>query len=142
VGAVGISAGLLLFGAKMVRTVGGQITRMNPTRAFCVALSAAITVIAASALGLPVSSTHIAVGAVFGVGFYREYQTARRRHINHGKYTNYGIVPKADPTQLKLRRKLFRRRHLFTIVAAWVITVPCAGVLAGGIYYLMRLVLR
>lgn len=66
VGAVGISAGLLLFGAKLVRTVGGQITRMNPTRAFCVALSAAITVIAASALGLPVSSTHIAVGAVFG----------------------------------------------------------------------------
>lgn len=51
-------------------------------------------------------------------------------------------MPKADPTQLKLRRKLFRRRHLFTIVAAWVITVPCAGVLAAGIYYIMRFVLR
>jgi PiT family inorganic phosphate transporter len=46
---------------------------MNPMRAFCVALSAALTVIVASWLGLPVSSTHIAVGGVFGVGFLREY---------------------------------------------------------------------
>ena len=52
--------------------VGGQITKLNPMRAYCVALSAAITVIVASWLGLPVSSTHIAVGAVFGVGFFRE----------------------------------------------------------------------
>ena len=62
--------------------VGGQITRLNPMRAFCVALSAAITVIVASWFGLPVSSTHIAVGAVFGVGFFREWYTAhspRRR---------------------------------------------------------------
>jgi PiT family inorganic phosphate transporter len=59
--------------------VGEQITKMNPMRAFCVALSAAITVIVASGLGLPVSSTHIAVGAVFGVGFFREYYTSRSR---------------------------------------------------------------
>ena len=137
VGAAGISTGLVLFGAKLVRTVGDQITRMNPTRAFCVALAAAITVIAASALGLPVSSTHIAVGAVFGVGIYREYQTARRQHINHGKYTNYGIEPKVDPTQLKLRRKLFRRRHLMTIVTAWVVTVPCTAVLAAAVFYVL-----
>ncbi len=55
--------------------VGEQITKMNPMRAYCVALSAAITVIVASWLGLPVSSTHIAVGAVFGVGFFREFYT-------------------------------------------------------------------
>ncbi|OOY44189.1 inorganic phosphate transporter, partial [Solemya velum gill symbiont] len=42
-------------------------------RAFCIAMAAAITVIIASQLGLPVSSTHIAVGAVFGVGFLREF---------------------------------------------------------------------
>lgn len=72
VGAVGISIGLLLFGPKLIKTVGGEITKLNPVRAFCVALSAAITVIIASALGLPVSSTHIAVGGVFGVGFLRE----------------------------------------------------------------------
>ena len=72
VGAFGISFGLLLFGPKLIRMVGEQITKLNPLRAYCVALSAAITVIIASWLGLPVSSTHIAVGSVFGVGFFRE----------------------------------------------------------------------
>jgi hypothetical protein len=46
---------------------------LDKMRAFCIALSAAITVIIATQPGLPVSSTHIAVGAVFGVGFLREY---------------------------------------------------------------------
>jgi inorganic phosphate transporter, PiT family len=79
IGAVGISVGLVLFGPKLIRMVGQQITRLNPMRAFCVALAAAITVIIASALGLPISSTHTAVGAVFGVGFFREWYTANSR---------------------------------------------------------------
>jgi len=73
VGAIGITIGLALYGPKLIRTVGSEITELDQTRAFCVALSAAITVIIASQLGLPVSSTHIAVGAIFGVGFLREY---------------------------------------------------------------------
>ncbi|WP_431687859.1 inorganic phosphate transporter [Hahella sp. NBU794] len=73
VGALGISIGLLLYGPKLIKTVGNEITELDKTRAFCIALAAAITVIVASQLGLPVSSTHIAVGAVFGVGFLREY---------------------------------------------------------------------
>jgi PiT family inorganic phosphate transporter len=73
VGAVGISLGLALYGPKLIRTVGTEITELDKMRAFCIALSAAITVIIATQLGLPVSSTHIAVGAVFGVGFLREY---------------------------------------------------------------------
>src|SRR5690606_28585916 len=77
IGAVGIAVGLALFGPRLIRTVGDQITKMNEARAYCVALSAAITVLAASALGLPVSSSHIAVGAVFGVGFLREFLTNR-----------------------------------------------------------------
>src|SRR5690606_7344027 len=81
------SIGLLLFGPKLIRMVGEQITKLNPMRAFCVALSAALTVIVASALGMPVSSTHIAVGAVFGVGFFREWYTAnsRRRRAYMGR---------------------------------------------------------
>ncbi len=73
VGALGIAIGLILFGPKLIRTVGTEITELDKTRAFCVAMAAAITVIIASQLGLPVSSTHIAVGGVFGVGFLREY---------------------------------------------------------------------
>lgn len=73
VGALGIAIGLVLFGPKLIRTVGTEITELDKTRAFCIAMAAAITVIIASQLGLPVSSTHIAVGGVFGVGFLREY---------------------------------------------------------------------
>ena len=73
IGAAGISIGLGLFGPRLIRTVGSEITELDKTRAFCIALAAAITVIIASQLGLPVSSTHIAVGGVFGVGFLREF---------------------------------------------------------------------
>src|SRR5690606_38853495 len=75
IGAVGISIGLALFGPRLIRTVGEKITKMDAIRAYCVALSAAVAVLVASALGLPVSSTHTAVGAVFGVGFLREFVT-------------------------------------------------------------------
>lgn len=73
VGAIGIALGLALYGPKLIRTVGSEITELDKMRAYCIALAAAITVIIASQLGLPVSSTHIAVGGVFGVGFLREY---------------------------------------------------------------------
>ncbi len=76
IGAIGIALGLALYGPKLIRTVGSEITELNQTRAYCIALSAATTVIVATHFGLPVSSTHIAVGAVFGVGFLREYLKA------------------------------------------------------------------
>ncbi len=73
VGALGIAIGLALYGPKLIKTVGGEITELDQMRAFSVAMAAAITVIIASQLGLPVSSTHIAIGGIFGVGFLREY---------------------------------------------------------------------
>jgi PiT family inorganic phosphate transporter len=73
IGALGIVIGLALFGPKLIRTVGSEITQLDQMRAFSVAMAAAITVIIASQLGLPVSSTHIAVGGIFGIGFLREY---------------------------------------------------------------------
>ena len=73
VGALGIAVGLMLYGPKLIRTVGSEITELDQMRAFSIAMAAAITVIIATQLGLPVSSTHIAVGAVFGVGFLREF---------------------------------------------------------------------
>jgi PiT family inorganic phosphate transporter len=73
VGAFGIALGLALYGPRLIRTVGGEITELDQMRAFSIAMAAAITVIIASQLGLPVSSTHIAIGGVFGVGFLREW---------------------------------------------------------------------
>ncbi len=73
VGALGIALGLALYGPKLIKTVGSEITELDQMRAFSVAMAASITVIIASQLGLPVSSTHIAIGGIFGVGFLREY---------------------------------------------------------------------
>ena len=72
IGGLGISIGLALYGPRLIRTVGSEITELDKIRAFCVAMSAAITVIIASQLGLPVSSTHVTIGGIFGVGFLRE----------------------------------------------------------------------
>ena len=133
IGAFGISFGLFLFGPKLIRMVGSQITKLNPMRAYCVSLSAAITVIVASWLGLPVSSTHIAVGAVFGVGFFREWHMERRlKKSAAGRPEAKRIAPEE-----RRRRKLVRRSHFMTIVAAWVITVPAAALLSAVIYLLL-----
>ncbi len=83
IGAIGITIGLALFGPKLIRTVGSEITQLDQMRAFSVAMAAAITVILASQLGLPVSSTHIAVGGIFGIGFLREYIKANYANIIH-----------------------------------------------------------
>ncbi|WP_209832833.1 inorganic phosphate transporter [Ruegeria sp. HKCCE3926] len=130
IGAFGISFGLFLFGPKLIRMVGSQITKLNPMRAYCVALSAAITVIVASWLGLPVSSTHIAVGAVFGVGFFREWDAERRLRRASRAFPER---PRVAPEERR-RRKLVRRSHFLTIVAAWVITVPAAAMLAAILF--------
>jgi PiT family inorganic phosphate transporter len=73
VGAIGIAIGLALYGPALIKTVGSEITELDQMRAFSIAMAASITVIIASQLGLPVSSTHIAIGGVFGVGFLREW---------------------------------------------------------------------
>ena len=78
VGGVGISIGLALFGPRLIKTVGSEITELDQMRAFSIMMAAAITVVIASQLGLPVSSTHIAVGAIFGVGFLREWLDSKK----------------------------------------------------------------
>lgn len=80
VGGLGIAVGLALYGPKLIKTVGSEITELDQIRAFSVAIAAAITVIIASQLGLPVSSTHIAIGGVFGVGFLREWLHVQDGH--------------------------------------------------------------
>ncbi|HEX5739672.1 MAG TPA: anion permease [Hydrogenophaga sp.] len=71
-GAMGLAVGLALYGAKLIRTVGKEITELDNMRAYSIAMAATLTVIVASQFGMPVSTTHITIGAVFGVGFLRE----------------------------------------------------------------------
>jgi PiT family inorganic phosphate transporter len=178
VGALGISLGLALFGPKLIRTVGSEITELDKIRAFCIAMAAAITVIVASQLGLPVSSTHIAVGGVFGVGFLREYlkisyarmlEEIRAHHQAEGadreaveafiarfeqasvtekgfmlkelkKKNEKKVLYKAERKGLRRihRLELVKRSLLLMIAAAWVVTVPLAGIMAAMIFFMIR----
>lgn len=148
IGGLGIAIGLALFGPRVIRIVGEKITKLNEIRGYCVALSAATTVLIASALGLPVSSTHIAVGAIFGVGFLREGLS--NKGLKNKAVSPEGIFLKTDHLnrtpeeaianyQKRQKRYLVRRQHAFSIGAAWVITVPAAGALSACIYFAMTL---
>lgn len=104
-------------------------------RAYCVSLSAAVTVIIASWLGLPVSSTHIAVGGVFGVGFFREWHAEQRaQEINQNPPASKRLA-----AEERRRRKLVRRSHFMTIIAAWIVTVPAAAILSALTFFVLNL---
>jgi len=140
VGAFGIALGLGLFGPKLIAVVGEKITRLNSPRAYCVALSAAVTVLIASSLGLPVSSTHIAVGAVFGVGFLREYsENPNKQKLRPGHKLNATSAEAFASLNVRRKRRLVRRKYVLSIAAAWVITVPASAVLAAIIFELLQL---
>ena len=168
VGGLGISVGLALFGPRLIRTVGSEITELDQTRAFSIMMAAAITVVIASQLGLPVSSTHIAVGAIFGVGFLREWLDNKSMGTNQEKlreevdklhelkeqlntetfhtveaYKNHEMVIKMQKKKVKslkraLRETYVKRGMVKKIVAAWVITVPAAAVLSSIIFFILK----
>jgi PiT family inorganic phosphate transporter len=71
IGGIAVGGGLLAFGGRVMETVGGKITELTPVRGFCAQFGAATTILVCSRLGLPVSTTHVLVGAVVGVGFMR-----------------------------------------------------------------------
>ncbi len=167
-GGLGIAVGLALFGPRLIRTVGSEITELDPMRAFSIMLAAAITVIIASQLGLPVSSTHIAVGAVFGVGFLREWLDSKhmkeRQNELHAEVEKYDAIkaylnktPDSDAARKlelltqqkaqkkvvkkikkKLRENYIKRGMIKKIITAWVVTVPVAAILSAVIFYVLK----
>jgi PiT family inorganic phosphate transporter len=70
-GCIGVVSGLLMYGRKVIETVGSSITALTPSRAFAATLAAATTVVVATSIGIPVSATQTLVGAVLGVGLAR-----------------------------------------------------------------------
>ncbi len=71
IGGIGIVFGLATWGYRVMETVGRKITELTPSRGFSAELAAALTIVLASRLGIPVSTTHILVGSVLGVGLAR-----------------------------------------------------------------------
>merc|ERR1711991_1216805 len=119
IGAGGLALGLLLFGPKLINTVGDKITKLNAPRAYCVALASSITVLIATTLGLPVSSTHIAIGSIFGIGFLREFlENPNKQKIKPGHKLNDTAEEAFAELDRRLRRKLVRRKFLYSIAAA------------------------
>ncbi|WP_373031707.1 inorganic phosphate transporter [Sulfurovum sp.] len=166
VGGVGISVGLALFGPRLIKTVGTEITELDQMRAFSIMMAAAITVVIASQLGLPVSSTHIAVGAIFGVGFLREWLDSKEMGTKQEKlqieiakqdtlkaelvslqtveeYKKQEALIKVQKKKVKsikrsLRENYVKRGMVKKIVAAWVITVPAAAALSAMIFFIIK----
>lgn len=156
IGGLGISVGLLLFGPRLIRRVGAEITRLNPVRAFCIALSTAVVVILATSLGLPVSTTHIAVGAVFGIGFFREWaalRSDRKRSAVQGPSAQsdmpHAAIAAADienpraggkkgSEPERVRRRLVRRAHVTAIAMAWMTTVPVSAALSAVVFKMLK----
>jgi inorganic phosphate transporter, PiT family len=80
-GGVGIALGIAMAGNRVMTTIGTKITTLTNTRGFSVDFAAATTVLLASKMGLPVSTTHAAVGGVMGVGLARGFEAVNFRII-------------------------------------------------------------
>ena len=93
----------------------------------------------ATTLGLPVSSTHIAIGAIFGVGFLREIvENPAKRRLKPGHKLNATAQDAFDNINARLSRKLVRRQFVYSIAAAWVITVPASAALAAFLFFALQ----
>merc|ERR1711977_166984 len=101
VGGLGLGFGFWTFGYHIMRNLGNRITKHSPTRGYSMELAAAITVLLASNLGLPVSTTQCITGAIIGVAL-----------------TNNDL-------------KSINWKQIGKIFIGWVLTVPCAGLVSG-----------
>ncbi|MDH3876476.1 MAG: inorganic phosphate transporter, partial [Desulfobacterales bacterium] len=80
-GGAGIIIGLATWGWRVIETVGKRITDLTPSRGFAAEFSAAVTIVLASKLGIPISTTHTLVGAVLGVGLARGLEALNLRTV-------------------------------------------------------------
>ena len=82
-GGIAVGGGLLAFGTRVMQTIGKNITEITPIRGFCAEFGAATTILICSRLGLPVSTTHVLVGSVVGVGIMRGMGTLDLRILKN-----------------------------------------------------------
>lgn len=113
--ALWLSMWLAIFGARLIKTVWNEITKLDQIRAFCVALSAAVTVLLASALWLPVSSTQIALWAIFGIWLFRQY-------LSNKKWEEKEVI---DKSMMK------------GILLSWIVTLPIAWTISAITYIIL-----
>lgn len=117
VGGVGIVFGLAVWGKKVVLTIGEGIISLQPSAGFCAELAAATTILLASRLGLPASTSHALVGAVVGIGLRQRFQPQEP----------------SEPLQFDTVRQ---------IALAWLVTIPVAAGLSACIFTAVRWIWR
>lgn len=110
VGGIGIVTGLAIWGKKVIATIGENITPLEPSGGFCAELATATTILLASRLGFPVSTSHALVGAVVGIGL---------------------IQRQLDKTPIQLKT-------LQGIGLAWIVTIPIATILGAALFAIAR----
>ncbi|KAL3649797.1 Inorganic phosphate transporter 2-1, chloroplastic [Castilleja foliolosa] len=106
-GGFGIVAGLMMWGYRVIATIGKKITELTPTRGFAAEFAAASVVLGASKLGLPISATHTLVGAVMGVGFARGLNSVRAETVRE-IVTSWAVTIPAGAT--------------FAVIYTWILT--------------------
>lgn len=106
-GGFGIVAGLMMWGYRVIATIGKKITELTPTRGFAAEFAAASVVLGASKLGLPISATHTLVGAVMGVGFARGFNSVRAETVRE-IVTSWAVTIPAGAT--------------FAVIYTWIFT--------------------
>lgn len=106
-GGVGIACGISMWGYRVIETIGQKITTLTNTRGFSVEFGTATTVLVASKLGLPVSTTHAAVGSVIGVGLARGIEAVNFRIIFEIMLYWFVTVPAAAVTCMVIFKILY-----------------------------------
>uniref|UniRef100_A0A0A9WYH3 Phosphate transporter n=1 Tax=Lygus hesperus TaxID=30085 RepID=A0A0A9WYH3_LYGHE len=107
-GGIGIAIGLWVWGRRVIQTIGEDLTKITPTTGFSIEIGAAMTVLLASKIGIPISTTHCKVGSVVFVGW-------------------------AGSSSSGVDWRLFRN-----IISAWIVTVPVAGILSAAFTFALR----
>jgi len=105
-----IALGTFFGGWRIVRTMGMKITKLKPVSGFCAETASALTLFLATALGIPVSTTHTITGAIVGVG-----------SLNRASAVRWGVAR--------------------NIVWAWILTIPAAGTVAAGVWFILQRIL-
>ncbi|CAD7080941.1 unnamed protein product [Hermetia illucens] len=131
-GGVGISVGLWLWGRRVIETIGNDLTKITPSTGFTIEVGAAMTVLLASKIGLPISTTHCKVGSVVFVGYFSSSKDKRRSKKPDEEEPSEIMGNDGAVERKPVDWQLFRN-----IIYAWVVTVPIAALLSAAIMFIL-----
>lgn len=142
-GGIGISIGLWLWGRRVIETIGNDLTKITSSTGFTIEIGAAITVLMASKIGLPISTTHCKVGSVVFVGY-----VSAKNPGSSNKSVNIESSSKTDTIDSNLENGTVtalakpKRSNgsvdwdLFRNIAyAWIVTIPITAILSAAIMF-------